>query len=73
MEKLIIWMEDAERYEGAELEDRGENTDFEYNIGEEITVNSSADNVYRCMKKEVVNGKLFQYFKKGRVYFDFGY
>lgn len=73
MKKLIIWMEDVEKYEGEELEDRSNQTDFEYNIGETITVNSDRANIYKCIKKEIVNGKLYQYFKQGRVSISFDY
>lgn len=71
MQKLIIWMEDVGKYEGEELEDRGNNTDFEYSIGETIRVNG--EHQYKCMKKEVVNGKLYQYFKRGIAQYNFDY
>lgn len=71
MKKFIIWMEHLDKYEGEELEENGNNTDFEYEIGEKITVNNNQ--IYKCMKKEVVDEKLYQYFKKGRVSYDFNY
>lgn len=46
-----------------------EHTNFEYEIGETITVNSVEK--FRCMKKEVVDGKLIQYFKKGIITFNY--
>ncbi|MFK7678751.1 hypothetical protein ACI3ER_11975 [Bacillus sp. Wb] len=45
-----------------------EKVPFEYEIGEIITVNS-VDKMM-CKKKEVKQGKLIQYFSKGRVVFD---
>lgn len=70
MKKFIIWMEDVGKYEGEELEDRGNSTDFEYGIGETITVNN-VENRYMCVKKEEMDGKLYQYFKKGRLHYSF--
>lgn len=45
-----------------------EKIQFEYEIGEIITVNS-VDKMM-CKKKEVKGDKLIQYFSKGRVVFD---
>ncbi|AXQ67836.1 hypothetical protein KIOSHI_218 [Bacillus phage Kioshi] len=40
-------------------------TPFEYAVGEVIRVNNNRP--HKCYKKEVKDGKLFQYFKEGRV------
>lgn len=45
-----------------------EKTQFEYEIGEIITVNSNIDMM--CKKKEITNGKMYQYFRQGRMVFD---
>lgn len=48
--------------------DEPEITKFEYGLGEIITVNSV--DKYKCVHKEVVDGKLYQFFKKGVIRFD---
>jgi hypothetical protein len=43
-------------------------TKYEYNVGEKITLNSSIP--IKCIKKEEKNGELLQYFKTARMTFD---
>jgi len=62
MKKYMVYDEKIEQ---------AEHTDFEYVVGETIGVNSNS--VYRCMRKEIINNSLYQFFKKGRVIYDFNY
>lgn len=48
-----------------------ESTEFEYEVGETIRVNSTQ--VYRCMRKEIVSDELIHYFKQGIKRYDFDY
>lgn len=45
-----------------------EETQYEYEIGEIINVNSHTEMM--CKKKEIINGKLYQFFRQGRMVFD---
>jgi hypothetical protein len=45
-----------------------EETRYEYEIGEIITVNTTKKMM--CKKKTVIDGKLYQFFKEGRLVFD---
>lgn len=67
MKKYLVWMENVRG--DAKLEDIRENTVFEYYLGEVITVNNT--NKYKCIRKEVINGNLYHYFKKGQVSYSF--
>jgi hypothetical protein len=42
-----------------------EQTEFEYRLGEVITVNSITP--MKCMEKKIVEGKLIHYFKEGKL------
>lgn len=68
MKKYLVWMEDIEN--GKKIEDVAEHTDFEYYIGETITVNSNY-NIYKCVKKVFIDGRLYHYFKKGKITYSF--
>lgn len=48
--------------------DEPHHTEFEYEIGETIRVNSL--DMYMCKVKKVVDGKLYQFFFKGRLVFN---
>jgi hypothetical protein len=48
--------------------DEPQRTKFEYEIGETIRVNSV--DTYMCKVKKVFDGKLYQFFFKGRLVFD---
>lgn len=67
----MIWNEDLGKYPKEELWEWGNHTNFEYEIGERITVDTNVP--YKCYKKEVVNSKLYQYFVKGIVKVEFPY
>lgn len=49
--------------------DEPEKTKYEYDLGEVITVNSFSK--YRCNSKKIIDGKLYQFFGKGRIVFDY--
>ena len=66
MEKLIVYKD----VYGSVSEP--EHTQYEYEVGETISVDRY-DNKYRCMKKEVVNGDLIQYFSQGKKTYTFDY
>lgn len=46
-----------------------ESIEFEYTVGEQIRVNSV--DWYMCVKKEVINGDLLQYFKQGAITYNY--
>jgi hypothetical protein len=48
--------------------DEPEQTQYEYALGEIITVNSI--DKYKCINKKIMNGNLYQFFKKGKLSFD---
>lgn len=52
--------------------DEKDSTEYEYEIGETISVNNR-NNIYKCFHKEVVDGELLQHFKQGRVSYSFDY
>lgn len=68
MKKYMIWHEDIEKYPLEELYEYGNNTDFEYEIGERILVDNHP---YKCYKKEIVGDKLYQYFVRGIITVEF--
>ena len=65
MEKFIIWMNANGRI------DEPEETKFEYDIGETITVNNTQ--MYKCINKKIVEGELHQTFKEGIKIWKFNY
>lgn len=77
MENFLVWFEDLDRLnisildKKKLLEEIREHTDFEYSVGETITVNG--DNVYRCMYKETIENNNYHYFKKGIISYNFDY
>lgn len=48
--------------------DEKQRTEFEYDIGETIGVNSV--DRYMCKEKRMIDGKMYQFFVKGRLVFD---
>lgn len=49
-----------------------EKTNYEYSIGEVIMLYTSNGHCpIKCINKKVVDGKLIQYFRKGRMNSDF--
>lgn len=46
-----------------------EETQFEYEIGEVITVNSV--DKFKCVKKVIVSNQLIQFFKKGIITYEY--
>lgn len=67
----IVWVEDLDSIKYGSIDDYRENTTFEYDIGEIITVNNTE--VYKCIKKELLDGDLYHYFKKGEISYDFSF
>lgn len=67
----MIWNEDLGKCAKDELWEWGNRTNFEYEVGETITVNNSIP--YKCYKKEIVDDKLYQYFTKGITRVEFPY
>lgn len=64
MEKIVKDIEMYAIYGGGEAV----KTQYEYEIGEIINVNSHIEMM--CKKKEIINGKLYQFFRQGRMVFD---
>ena len=65
MDKFIIWENENGSISSPE------HTHFEYDLGEVIRVNSS--DMYKCKRKITKDGKLYQYFKQGKVTYNYNY
>ncbi|QFP93464.1 UNVERIFIED_ORG: hypothetical protein Xoosp15_199 [Xanthomonas phage Xoo-sp15] len=61
MDKYIVFSDDKQRMR----------TQFEYEIGEVIKVDSHQ--YYKCTDKKVIDGEMLHYFKRGKVTYDYDY